>query len=97
LFGQQIGRVLRIRKVSTKVSKHDSNQTCSNQEARSILSEDEKVLWREWPSLAEATTSAAMAHLYAREIVQPLLGREHVDAGVNFLNHPLSHPLLEVI
>ena len=48
---------MRIRKVSTAASKHDINQTCINHEARSILSEEDAVLWRELPLLAEATTS----------------------------------------
>jgi inositol-pentakisphosphate 2-kinase len=47
-----------------------------------ILSEDEQKLWREWPAMADATTPAAMAHIYASSIIQPLLGQEHVDAGV---------------
>lgn len=51
-------------------------------DAKPVLSEDEAKLWREWPSMAMATTSAALAHVYARELMQPLLGKEYVDAGV---------------
>jgi inositol-pentakisphosphate 2-kinase len=47
------------------------------------LSEDERQLWREWPNMSMATTSAALVHLFASEVIQPLLGKDHVDAGVN--------------
>jgi hypothetical protein len=78
---QQIGRVLRIRKVSSHDSKPKPS-TAAEKAQKPILSEDEQKLWREWPAMADATTPAAMAHIYASSIIQPLLGQEHVDAGV---------------
>ncbi|CAK9236694.1 unnamed protein product [Sphagnum troendelagicum] len=76
-----IGRVLRIRKVSIHDSKPKPS-TAAEMAQKPILSEDEQKLWREWPAMADATTPAAMAHIYASSIIQPLLGQEHVDAGV---------------
>ncbi|CAK9882519.1 unnamed protein product [Sphagnum jensenii] len=76
-----IGRVLRIRKVSSHDSKPKPS-TAAEMAQKPILSEDEQKLWREWPAMADATTPAAMAHIYASSIIQPLLGQEHVDAGV---------------
>jgi inositol-pentakisphosphate 2-kinase len=76
-----IGRVLRIRKVSSHDSKPKPS-TAAEKAQKPILSEDEQKLWREWPAMADATTPAAMAHIYASSIIQPLLGQEHVDAGV---------------
>ncbi|KAG0585621.1 hypothetical protein KC19_2G026000 [Ceratodon purpureus] len=79
-----IGRVLRIR----KASEHDSGMHIrSRKDSKPILSEDERKLWRECPNMSMATTSAALEHLYASEIMQPLLGKENVDAGLLvFLN-----------
>lgn len=91
---RQIGRILRIRKFSTKskVPRHDNLQNDTTKDTHHpILSDDEQKLWSEWPAMAEATTPAAMAHIYACEIIQPLLGRDHVDAGVPSFAIFLSH------
>jgi len=82
----QIGRVLRIRKAPRNDNQVIETQNQVKKDAKPVLSEDESKLWREWPSMAMATTSAALAHVYAYEIMQPLLGKDHVDAGVNILN-----------
>lgn len=76
-----VGRVLRIRK-APKNNNQIETQNQVKKDAKPVLSEDEAKLWREWPSMAMATTSASLAHVYARELMQPLLGKEHVDAGL---------------
>lgn len=82
----KIGRVLRIRKAPRNDNLVIETQNQVKKDAKPVLSEDESKLWREWPSMATATTSAALAHVYAYEIIQPLLGKNCVDAGVNDLN-----------
>lgn len=79
-----VGRVLRIRKASRNPSGLIDNGTQNQvkKDAKPVLTEHEIKLWREWPSMCEATTSAALAHAYACEIMQPLLGKDHIDAGM---------------
>lgn len=74
-----IGRVLRLRKASKK---DDGTQNQVKKEPKPVLSEEEAKLWREWPNMSKATTSAALAHVFACEVMQPLLGEDHVDAGL---------------
>lgn len=81
-LAQQIGRVLRLRKASKK---DDGTQNQVKKEPKPVLSEEEAKLWREWPNMSKATTSAALAHVFACEVMQPLLGEDHVDAGVFYL------------
>jgi inositol-pentakisphosphate 2-kinase len=76
----QVGRVLRIRKAPKNDKQVIETQNQVKKDAKPVLSEDERKLWREWPSMGMATTSAALAHVYAYEIMQPLLGKDHVYA-----------------
>ena len=74
----QVGRVLRILK-APKNNKND-NLDHVTKDSKPVLSMDERKLWREWPSMAMATTVVA---LYAADIMQPLLGKDYVGVGVN--------------
>ncbi|KAG0613140.1 hypothetical protein M758_6G079400 [Ceratodon purpureus] len=76
----KIGRVLRIRKVPKNNKNHNLDQV--KKDSKPVLSVDERKLWREWPSMAMATTPAALSHVYAADIMQPLLGESCVDAGL---------------
>ena len=66
----------------TQSSKNNKNDNLDHvtKNSKPVLSMDERNLWREWPSMALATTAAA---LYAADIMQPLLGKDYVDVGVN--------------
>lgn len=75
-----LGRVLRIRKAPRNNKNDNLDQV--KKDSKPVLSVDERKLWREWPSMAMATTPAALAHVYAADIIQPLLGKDFVDAGI---------------
>lgn len=77
----QESKVLRLRKITSAppepvVVEEDNVSTAP------YLSEHEQLLWAEWPDVAKATSAASLGHAYARDVIRPLLGSEHVDPGV---------------
>ncbi|CAM6117342.1 unnamed protein product [Calypogeia fissa] len=70
------GKVLRLRKVL------NNDKSVGNViKSAPVLSREEQTVWTEWPDLVSATTIAELNHAYARDVLRPLLGEEHVDPG----------------
>lgn len=74
LFFIQVGKVLRIQKIATNGSEL--------QNVNSALTSLECLLWKEVADLISAPTREIAEQLYVKHIMCPLLGSEHVDAGV---------------
>ncbi|KAL7155247.1 hypothetical protein ABFS83_03G062700 [Erythranthe nasuta] len=72
-----VGKVLRIQKVSNKVSKYENGH--------SALTKDERFLWGQFEGLVAARTREIAEQLYVQKVMCPLLGSEHVDAGIRIL------------
>lgn len=72
-----VGKVLRV----PKVKKDETN--C--EELTSYLSEHECLLWKEDCDLLSAPTREIAKHLYVQYVMCPLLGSNHVDAGIRIL------------
>ncbi|CAM6091124.1 unnamed protein product [Calypogeia fissa] len=70
------GKVLRLRKCL-----NNDKSVGSAIKSALVLSREEQKVWAEWPDLVSATTIAELNHAYARDVLRPLLGEEHVDAG----------------
>ncbi|KAI4366354.1 hypothetical protein MLD38_022241 [Melastoma candidum] len=69
-----LGKVLRIQKaLKDKVHSLDGS---------SSFSEHERLLWKGYEELVLAPTKEIAARLYVQGVMKPLLGAEHVDAGV---------------
>ena len=61
------------------------------------LTEHERLLWKETKELVASPDKEAAERLFAHFVMGPLLGPNHVDAGVNLLrltSPPLSLPKL---
>ncbi|GAA0183646.1 kinase [Lithospermum erythrorhizon] len=69
-----IGKVLRIPKVPRNDSDHENGH--------SGLNTLECILWRDSQDLVLAPTREVAEQLYVKHVMCPLLGPEHVDAGV---------------
>nr|XP_043607382.1 inositol-pentakisphosphate 2-kinase-like [Erigeron canadensis]XP_043607383.1 inositol-pentakisphosphate 2-kinase-like [Erigeron canadensis]XP_043607384.1 inositol-pentakisphosphate 2-kinase-like [Erigeron canadensis]XP_043607385.1 inositol-pentakisphosphate 2-kinase-like [Erigeron canadensis] len=72
-----VGKVLRVQKVKR------NGTNC--EELSSVLSEHECLLWKEDCDLLAAPTREIAEHLYVQDIMSPLLGSDHVDAGIRVL------------
>ncbi|KAK1407974.1 hypothetical protein QVD17_39602 [Tagetes erecta] len=72
-----IGKVLRVRKLRTNEVEYEK--------APPALSEHERLIWKEVGELLSASTKDIANHMYARLVLSPLLGSQHVDAGVRVL------------
>ncbi|CAM6084843.1 unnamed protein product [Calypogeia fissa] len=72
------GKVLRLRKCL-----NNDKSVGSAIKSALVLSREEQKVWAEWPDLVSATTIAELNHAYARDVLRPLLGEEHVDPGVS--------------
>ncbi|KAI3717650.1 hypothetical protein L1987_69404 [Smallanthus sonchifolius] len=71
------GKVVRVRKLR-------KNEPV-NEEASSALSGHERLVWKEVGELLSSSTKDIANHMYAQHVVCPLLGSQHVDAGVRVL------------
>ncbi|KAL4590731.1 hypothetical protein LXL04_003673 [Taraxacum kok-saghyz] len=69
-----IGKVLRVRKVKR------NGTEC--EKAPSALSVHECLVWEGVGDLLSASTKDIVNHMYAKHVMSPLLGPQHVDAGV---------------
>lgn len=54
------------------------------------LSTQERLLWRDVDGIVSSPNKEIAAQLYVQHVMSPLLGSEHVDAGVHFPS-PFSH------
>ncbi|CAK7346330.1 unnamed protein product [Dovyalis caffra] len=73
-----IGKVMRI----TKTARNGSPKCNSNQSA---LTEEERLLWRDVEELVKSPTKEIAEQIYTQQVMSPLLGPKHVDAGMRVL------------
>ncbi|KAL6981878.1 Inositol-pentakisphosphate 2-kinase [Sarracenia purpurea var. burkii] len=86
-----VGKVLRIQKVprnGSPIHGYDSG------DSHSALTMDECLLWKEIEDLVSTPTREIAEQLYVQHVIAPLLGSEHVDAGVQVF---LSREFLESV
>lgn len=81
-----VGKVLRIHKVP--------NNEAEGENGDAVLTEHEHLLWEGYKGIVSALTREAAEPYYVREVICPLLGSEHVDAGISVL---VSREFLEAI
>ncbi|CAK9176392.1 unnamed protein product [Ilex paraguariensis] len=81
-----IGKVLRIQKVSRNESHCEKCPLALNMH--------ECLLWKETKNLVSAPTREIAEQLYVQHVMSPLLGSEHVDAGIRIL---VSREFLEAV
>ncbi|KZV16053.1 inositol-pentakisphosphate 2-kinase-like [Dorcoceras hygrometricum] len=81
-----MGKVLRIQKVSRNGSNYGNGH--------SALTNHEYVLWGGVTGIASAPTREIVEQLYVQQIMCPLLGSEHVDAGIRI---NVSREFLEAV
>lgn len=74
---RQIGKVMRIQKTARNGSSH-----CL--EDHTVLTEHERLLWKESEELVSSSTKELAELHYVKHVMTPLLGPKHVDAGVCF-------------
>lgn len=74
-----VGKVLRIQKVS------NSGSECEN--GHTVLTKHECLLWGEFEGIVSAPTREIADHVYVQKVICPLLGSEHVDAGIRVPAH----------
>ncbi|KAK6115318.1 hypothetical protein DH2020_007587 [Rehmannia glutinosa] len=81
-----VGKVLRIQKVPNNGSKSENGH--------SALTKHECLLWGEFEGIVSAPTREIAEQLYVKNVMCPLLGPEHVDAGIRVL---VSKEFLEAV
>ncbi|XP_047957149.1 inositol-pentakisphosphate 2-kinase-like isoform X1 [Salvia hispanica] len=81
-----VGKVLRIQKVS------NDRRECEN--GHSALVNHESLLWGKFEGIVSAPTKEIAEHVYVQKVMCPLLGSEHVDAGIHVL---VSREFLEAV
>ncbi|XP_042058527.1 inositol-pentakisphosphate 2-kinase-like isoform X1 [Salvia splendens] len=81
-----VGKVLRIQKV------RNDRPECEN--GHSALVNHESLLWGKFEGIVSAPTREVAEHIYVQKVMCPLLGSEHVDAGIHVL---VSREFLEAV
>ncbi|CAA0843407.1 Inositol-pentakisphosphate 2-kinase family protein, partial [Striga hermonthica] len=81
-----VGKVLRVPKVPNKGSE------CEN--GHSPLTKLEHILWGEFEGIVSARNREIAEQLYVQKVMCPLLGFEHVDAGIRLI---VSKEFLEAV
>ncbi|XP_051139833.1 inositol-pentakisphosphate 2-kinase-like [Andrographis paniculata] len=81
-----VGKVLRIQKIS------NTEPACEN--GQTVLTKHENLLWSQYEGIVSAPTREIADQLYVQKVICPLLGSEHVDAGIRVL---ASKEFLEAI
>ena len=66
----------------TKKARNGSSPKCHSNE--SVLTEEERLLWRNVEELVTSPTKEIAEQIYTQLVMSPLLGSKHVDAGVCF-------------
>ncbi|XP_058224769.1 inositol-pentakisphosphate 2-kinase-like isoform X1 [Rhododendron vialii] len=74
-----VGKVLLIQKAPRIESPRNGYDS---EDGHSALMNDECLLWRETEDLVSAPTREIGKQLYVQHVISPLLGYEHVDAGI---------------
>ncbi|CAN1127031.1 Inositol-pentakisphosphate 2-kinase [Linum perenne] len=69
------GKVMRIQ----KIARNGSSEVVQNQP---VLTEQERLLWKETKELAASPNKEVAERIFAHLVMGPLLGPKHVDAGV---------------
>lgn len=80
-----VGKVLRIRKVPRNGSEYNGD---------SALTTHECLLWGELEGIVSEPTREIIDQLYVQQVMCPLLGSKHVDAGIRVL---VSREFLEAV
>lgn len=52
--------------------------------AASVVTSDEKLLWRENKELVSSPNKEVVEQRYVKDVIIPLLGPKHIDPGVSF-------------
>ncbi|KAL6995715.1 Inositol-pentakisphosphate 2-kinase [Sarracenia purpurea var. burkii] len=86
-----IGKVLRIQKAPRDGSPRYGSDS---DDCHASVTTDELRLWKETEDLVSAPTRETAEQLYVQHVISPLLGFEHVDAGIRVL---VSREFLESI
>ncbi|KAG9148974.1 hypothetical protein Leryth_010585 [Lithospermum erythrorhizon] len=81
-----IGKVLRIQKTPRNKSDYENHHAA--------LTIFECLLWKDTEDLVASTTREIAEQLYVKHVICPLLGREHVDAGIRVI---VSRGFLEAV
>lgn len=84
-----IGKVLRVQKAP-----REGSQGYIPENNQSVLTKYERLVWKEYKELVCAPTQEIVDQLYVQNVICPLLGSEHVDAGIQV---PVSKEFLETI
>ncbi|EPS63025.1 hypothetical protein M569_11760, partial [Genlisea aurea] len=82
-----VGKVLRIQKIATNGSEYENGQ-------HSSLTTHECLMWGDLEGIVSAPTMEEAEQMYVQEVLCPLLGAEHVDAGIRVL---VSKEFLEAV
>lgn len=83
-----IGKVMRI----TKKARNGSSPKCDSNQ--SVLTEEERLLWRNVEELVTSPTKEIAEQIYTQLVMSPLLGSKHVDAGIRV---PVTRDFLECV
>ncbi|KDP38543.1 hypothetical protein JCGZ_04468 [Jatropha curcas] len=71
-----VGKVMRIQKIARNGSSRRLGE-------HTVLTEQERLLWRESKELVSAPTKELAEWFYVKHVMSPLLGPKHVDAGMH--------------
>ncbi|KAF9609488.1 hypothetical protein IFM89_016574 [Coptis chinensis] len=81
-----VGKVLRIQKTPRRKSQSTA--------AASVLSTRETILWKDCKEIVSSTSKETVGQLYVLNVMLPLLGSDHVEAGIHVL---VSREFLEAV
>ncbi|KAJ7005930.1 hypothetical protein NC653_005307 [Populus alba x Populus x berolinensis] len=84
----RLGKVMRI----TKKARNGSSPKCDSNQ--SVLTEEERLLWRNVEELVTSPTKEIAEQIYTQLVMSPLLGSKHVDAGIRV---PVTRDFLECV
>ncbi|KAF8091852.1 hypothetical protein N665_0433s0020 [Sinapis alba] len=71
-----VGKVIRIQKAPK------ADKTVNGGVAASVLTNYEQLLWREYRELVSSPNKEVVEQRYVKDVIIPLLGPKHIDAGV---------------
>ncbi|KAF8091853.1 hypothetical protein N665_0433s0020 [Sinapis alba] len=73
---KEVGKVIRIQKAPK------ADKTVNGGVAASVLTNYEQLLWREYRELVSSPNKEVVEQRYVKDVIIPLLGPKHIDAGV---------------
>ena len=65
-----------------RIAKKERNGSPKCDSNQSVLTEEERLLWRDVQELVASPTKEIAEQIYTQLVMSPLLGPKHVDAGV---------------